>query len=189
MIQIDGARRHVYIKFTDGEYMNQILQDTKGQLEYNHDNGEISQVQTEIAGMGTKKVRVANLPPEVKEYEIKVHMSKYGEVRSIKDEMWAAAYRYKVYSGIRIVEMRLKQHLPSNISIAGNDTLISYDGQPQTCHRCNETGHQRHDCPHGKRLGPSTNMQLTHTWADVVSNKPQEQHSVMPVLQKPSTKD
>ena len=96
MLQIDGARRRIYIKFTDGDYMNQILQDTDGHLEYKHDNGEISQVQTQIVGVGTKKIRVANLPPEVKENEIKAHMSKYGEVRSIRDEMRAAAYRYKV---------------------------------------------------------------------------------------------
>ena len=112
MLQIDGARKRVYIKFTDGEYMNQILQDTEGHLEYKHDNGEISQVQIEIVGMETKKVMVANLPPEVKENEIKAHMSKYGDVRRIGDEMWAAAYRYKVYNGTRIVEMRLKQHVP-----------------------------------------------------------------------------
>ena len=124
MIQMDGARRRVYIKFTDGEYMNQILQDTEGHLEYKHDNGEISQVQIEIAGMGTKKLRVENLHPEVKENEIKEHMTKYGEVRRITDEMWVADYRYKVYKGIRIIEMRLKRHLPSNMSIAGNDILI-----------------------------------------------------------------
>jgi hypothetical protein len=51
-------------------------------------------------------------------------MTIYGEVRSIKDEMWAAAYRYKVYNAITIIEMRLKQHLPSNMAIAGNDVLI-----------------------------------------------------------------
>jgi len=55
MIQIDGVRRRVYIKFTDEEYMNKILQGTEGHLEYKHDNGEISQVQIVIAGMGTKK--------------------------------------------------------------------------------------------------------------------------------------
>jgi len=39
MIQIDGARRLVYIKCTDGEYMKQILQATEGHLDYKHDNG------------------------------------------------------------------------------------------------------------------------------------------------------
>jgi len=51
-------------------------------------------------------------------------MSKYEEVKSIRDEVWTSAYRYKVYNGIRIVEMKLKQHLPSHMSIAG--TTPSY---------------------------------------------------------------
>ena len=79
--------------------------------------------------------------------------------------------------------------MPSNMSIAGNDVLISYAGQPQTCYRCNETGHQRQDCPRGKRLGPPSNMQPTHPWADVVSSKPQEQDTLMLMPQKPPTRE
>jgi hypothetical protein len=124
MIQIDGPRRRVYIKFTDEECMNKILQNTKGQLVFRHDNGEFSKVFIEIVGMGTKKIRIASLPPEIKENVIRACMSRYGEVKSIRDEVWTSAYRYKVYNGIRIVEMKLKQHLPSHMSIAGNDAII-----------------------------------------------------------------
>ena len=53
-IEIDGPRRHVFITFTNGDSMNAVLQDTEGQLEFRHDNGEISQILIEIAGMGTK---------------------------------------------------------------------------------------------------------------------------------------
>jgi len=45
--------------------MNAVLQDTEGQLEFRHNNGKISLVLIEIAGMGTKKIRIANLPREV----------------------------------------------------------------------------------------------------------------------------
>jgi len=38
MIQIDGAKRCVYIKFNDEEFMNKVLQDSEGRLEYKHDN-------------------------------------------------------------------------------------------------------------------------------------------------------
>jgi len=38
--------------------------------------------------MGTRKVSLAHLPPEVKENEIKAHMTKYGEVRSITEVMF-----------------------------------------------------------------------------------------------------
>jgi len=128
MIQIDGPRRHVFIRFTNEDRMNAVLQETKGQLEFRHDNGEISQVLTEIAGMGTKKIRIANLSPDVKENEIRASMSKYGEVKSTRDEMWTSAYKYKVYNAICIVEMKFKLHLPSHISIAGNDAQISMTG-------------------------------------------------------------
>jgi len=68
MIQVDGPRRRVYIKFTNEDQVKEVLHDSHGQLEYMHDNGEISQVYIELAGMGIKKIR---LPPEVKEHTLK----------------------------------------------------------------------------------------------------------------------
>jgi hypothetical protein len=44
MVQIVGTRRQVYIKFTDFQYVQDLLHSTTGQSEYKHDNGEISQV-------------------------------------------------------------------------------------------------------------------------------------------------
>ena len=41
---IDGTRRQVYIRFTDFQYLQDLLHSTTGQSEYKHDNGEISQV-------------------------------------------------------------------------------------------------------------------------------------------------
>ena len=131
-----------------------------------------------------KRIRIASLPPEVKENEIRACVSKYGKVKSIRDKIWTSACRYKVYNGIRIVELKLKLHLPSHMSIAGNDVLITYDGQPPTCSRCNETGHRQLDCPRRKRLGPINTIQHHQTWADIVNNKPQEQSPVTPVYQK-----
>jgi len=62
MVQIDRPRSQVYIKFTDLQYLQDLLYSTTGQSEYKHDNGEISQVKIEMAGMGTSRVRLANLP-------------------------------------------------------------------------------------------------------------------------------
>ena len=64
MLQIDGTRRQVYIKFADFQYLQDLLHSTTGQSEYKHGNGEISQVKIEMAGMGTRRVRLANLSPE-----------------------------------------------------------------------------------------------------------------------------
>jgi len=52
MIQIDGPRRRIYIKFANSTRMQAVLHDTKGQQEFRHDNGELSQANIELAGMG-----------------------------------------------------------------------------------------------------------------------------------------
>jgi hypothetical protein len=152
MIQVDGPTRRVYIKFISEERAQAVLQDSKGPLEFRHDNGELSQVIIELAGMGTKKIRIARLPPEVTANMKRASLTKYGEVKNMRNEIWTLAYKYKIYNGITIVDMKLTKHLPSHMAIAGYDTLISYDGQPPTCYRRNETGHQQQDCPRRKRV-------------------------------------
>jgi hypothetical protein len=82
MIQIDGPRRHVFIKFTNTERMQQVLQKTNGQTEFRHDNGEVSKVNIEPAEMGVRRIRIANLPPEVNDRTIR----KYGEVKEISED-------------------------------------------------------------------------------------------------------
>jgi hypothetical protein len=41
MIQIDGPKRHVYIKFKNTDKLQHILQESDGQYDYRHENGEI----------------------------------------------------------------------------------------------------------------------------------------------------
>jgi hypothetical protein len=62
MVQIDGPKRHVYIKFRDNERMQDVPKSTGGQKEYRHISGELSTFRINTAGMGLRRVRVANLP-------------------------------------------------------------------------------------------------------------------------------
>jgi len=71
MIQLDGHRKKIYIKFTSEFRMKEVRKSTRGQLEYRHENGEISQVTIDLAGMRIKKIRLACLPLEVKDISIK----------------------------------------------------------------------------------------------------------------------
>jgi len=73
----------VFVRFSNEDKVKEILLDTNGICEYKHDKGEISQVSVEIAGMGTKRIRIAGLPPEVKKATIKESLSKYGEFVNI----------------------------------------------------------------------------------------------------------
>ena len=61
---------------------------------YKHDTGELSQVNVEIAGTGTKMIRIAGLEHKVKEATVREILNKYGETSNIRNKTWAAAYRY-----------------------------------------------------------------------------------------------
>ena len=78
MVQIDGTRRQVYIKFTDFQYLQNLLHSTTGHSEYKHDNGEITQVKIEMAGIGKRRVRLANFPPETPAEAVIFAFSQYG---------------------------------------------------------------------------------------------------------------
>ena len=93
VIQIDGTKQQVYIKMTDIEGVQDIIQGTGGQAEYKHTNGEISSVSVNMAGMGTRKIRIANLPPEVAEDKLRASFAQYGKILSVKEETWARTYR------------------------------------------------------------------------------------------------
>jgi hypothetical protein len=144
MIQTDGTRRQVFIKFTDLPFVQDILNATNGETVYKHGKGEISRVQLMIAGMGIRRIRLANLPPELSNTTIRNALYQYGDVESIQDETWAKHYRYTVSKGVRIVTMTLKKHMPPHITVAGQRALTSYDGQPQTCYGCGDTEHMYH---------------------------------------------
>jgi hypothetical protein len=84
MVQMDGTRRQVYIKFTDLQYLQDLLHSTTGHSEYKHNNGEILQVKKEMAGMSTRRVRLANLPPETPDEAVSFAFSQYGEIKEMQ---------------------------------------------------------------------------------------------------------
>jgi hypothetical protein len=79
----------VYIKFKNADKACTFLHESGGQKEYKHDNGMISTVKIEPAGMGIRIIRIANLPPEVNDRTIVTIFSKYGDVRELKEETWS----------------------------------------------------------------------------------------------------
>ena len=125
MLQVDGPRKRVYIKVVSQEVMLEILNKSKGSVEFKHVSGEISRVKIEIAGLGTRKIRIANLAPEMSNAIVGAALPPYGVIQSISDDQWAAHYRYVVSNGIRIIQMALNKHLPSNMTIEGHRALIS----------------------------------------------------------------
>jgi hypothetical protein len=137
LVQVDGTKRQVFIKFRKYTKMHYILQSLQGGATVRHSNGEISSVRIEAAGLGIKRVRLANLPPEIADRAIKTVLEKYGEVKDIMAETGGRAYRYSVNNGIRAATVALVTHIPSHLIVEGHRSLVSYDGQPTTCYGCN----------------------------------------------------
>ena len=72
-IQIHGTERHVFLKFVDDIYIQNILQCTNGSAEYRHVTGEMLTVRVEAAGIGMRCILITNLPPEVTKVPFEQH--------------------------------------------------------------------------------------------------------------------
>jgi hypothetical protein len=108
-----------------------------------------------MAGLGTKRVGIANLPPEIQEGTLCVHLAPNGEIRTIQEGKWSNFYRYAVANGIRVAVMALARHIPSYLTVVGHRVLVSYEGQPQTCFGCGDVSHLYQACPKRMTRGGS----------------------------------
>ena len=170
MIQIDGIKRQVFIKIVDKDSMHAVLRDTCGRAKYRFPTGEMFMVNIGMAVMGTKGIRIANLPPEVHNETIHEALTPFGKVLNIHEEKWARTYQYPVPNGERQVSLHLTRHLPSHIIIAGNRVLISYEGQSATCYGCRAIGHLHQVCPMRRVKERETQGPAKSIYASVVTN-------------------
>jgi hypothetical protein len=108
MIQIDDPRWRVYIKFNESERALFVLNETDVRGEFHHDTGEFSVVHIEWAGMGVRRIRMDNLPPEVTDRTTMGALSPFGEAMEVHEDSWSKAYRYPVSNGVHIVVTKLK---------------------------------------------------------------------------------
>ena len=169
MIQIDSTKRQVYLKLHDDKLVHSLIRTTTGQLKYKHPSGEVSNVTIEMAGTRTTRVRLANLPPEIGENIVRNTLNTYGEIQGITHETWTNRYRYPVANGIRIINMKLTKHIPSNLMMAGHRVLITYDGQPITCFGCGAEDHFYIDCPNRNKQTGRDMTRKRRTWASIAA--------------------
>jgi hypothetical protein len=168
MVQIDGIKRHVHIKLLTEQMARKIIQDTNERMAYKHPDGLMTTVLTELAEMGIKSIRMANLPPEVPENKIQATMAPYGKIISLRNEVWARTYRYAVPNGIRQINMSLQHHILSHLVIAGH-RVLSYERQPQTCYGCEVNEHMYQNCPKRRNREQKGPTRLISTYATVAT--------------------
>ena len=94
------------------------------------------------------------------------------------DEVWSPAYRFKVKTVVRLVDVSLKKHIPSHIKVEGQRALIQYEGQPMACYGCNEQGHQITGCPRSKMPESHQTSHDENSWANKVKRGTEKAPSV-----------
>lgn len=88
----------------------------------------------------TVDVRIHDLPPDMSNMQIAEAMRQYGEVLTIRDEVWRDIFA-GVPNGVRVLKMKISKPVPSYVTICGLNSLPTHTGQISTRRRC---GFQRH---------------------------------------------
>jgi hypothetical protein len=88
IVQDDGPRRQVFIKFNEGETAAELLQKTGTAVSYEHINGICSNVNLHRSEFGLRKIRTFSFPPEMSKEKIRQVLSSYGLIMEVQDEIW-----------------------------------------------------------------------------------------------------
>jgi len=76
-------------------------------------------------------VRAFDLPEDISNEAIRKFFEKYGEVISIRNEVWRNFFP-GLENGVKVLKMRLIHPIPSIVTVEGESTLIEYKNQPKT---------------------------------------------------------
>ena len=91
-------------------------------------------------------VSIRNAPFEMSDETLSALLSRYGKVENIRRNMYSDGPFKGSLTGVRTAAMRLKENIPSSITIHGYTISFIYNGQLRTCFRCGSTGHMIKDC-------------------------------------------
>ncbi|XP_039430295.1 uncharacterized protein LOC120413478 [Culex pipiens pallens] len=108
------------------------------------------------------QVRVHDLPPHMPNDLITSHLEAYGEVRSIRNEVWRD-YFPGIPNGVRAVRMVLSKPIPSFIQVESDLAYISYNQQVKTCRHCAKPLHNGKKCDEIKKSYDYNNKNNTTT--------------------------
>ncbi|XP_058817206.1 uncharacterized protein LOC131680512 [Topomyia yanbarensis] len=117
---------------------------------------------------GSVEVRVHDLRPSTSNRQLAYRMRDYGEIISIRDEVWKDFFP-GIPNGVRIMRIKLTKPIPSYVMVDTTMTLVTYKGQVATCKHCNRRVHYAQKCSeYAKSSKPSVSGRLT--LAEIVKN-------------------
>ncbi len=111
-------------------------------------------------------INVYSVPFELHDDAVVRKLQKYGSVLSIRRGHHASMPECE--NGIRHLRMNLRRAIPSFIHFGSESFRVRYTGQPETCRRCDECGHNASSC---KRSRCFNCGKMDHTNAACPLNK------------------
>ena len=108
-------------------------------------------------------VTVLYLNCEVDQLLVARVLGRYGTVSDMRWCKYSEGELKGIFNGKRQFRMELERDIPSFLFIGGSKAHIRYFGQPRTCFKCGEEGHEARSCPN-RRCGKC--LQLGHDKAE-----------------------
>lgn len=196
-IQCSRSANCVFVKVTDLELAQKICEehDEKHEVEV-EGKRYVLKIRMED---GTVEVKLFDLPDDISEQSIVEFLNGFGDVLSVREQMWSDQYTFKgVSTGVWVARMLVKRNIPSYVVIDGETTYLAYFGQHQTCKHCGDYVHNGASCIQNKKLliqKMSADQTAKQTYSNVAKQpaKPKtaasrliKQSKSSPVNQQPS---
>lgn len=120
---------------------------------------------------GAVEVKLFNLSEDVTNDKIARFLIAYGEMLSIREELWDEKHHFAgLPTGVRVARMIVKKNIPSYVSIDCETTQVAYYGQQQSCRHCSESVHNGISCVQNKKLLLQKLAACNTSYADVAKN-------------------
>lgn len=138
---------------------------------------------------GAVEVRLFNLSEDVSNAKITKFLAAYGEVLSIREEVWDEKHLFAgLPTGVRVARMVVKRNIASYVTIDSETTHLAYYGQQQTCKYCSEFAHNGVSCVQNKKLLVQKLAASTASYADVAKTQQSTRTKPLAAKQLPALK-
>ncbi|XP_039434222.1 uncharacterized protein LOC120416556 [Culex pipiens pallens] len=141
-IQLHNIRHCVLIEMADATAASRIA--TENHLKYAFKTYPSTKIPVYVDD-NTIDVRIHDLPLDLPNSKIAEAMREYGEVLTIRDEVWKNFFT-GVPNGVRALKMKLTKPVPSYVTVCNLPSLATYTGQIATCRRCGMKRHVSKSC-------------------------------------------
>ena len=140
-----------FIKVSDLALAQKVVEEHDGKHEVDSD-GKKHKLRITMED-GSVEVRVHDLPEDVPKEKVVDFLSAFGEVIAVREVSWGESNESEgIPLGIWSARMVIRRNIDSWVTIDGEQALVVYKGQLQSCRHCKEQAHTGISCVQNKKL-------------------------------------